>query len=50
VLVVMRVSCFFPFQATYYLNGHSFLERELNQAKVNIRKNDNVLLTVQTPG
>jgi len=42
----MRVSSFFPFQATYYLNGHSFMERELNRAKVNFRKNDNAFLAV----
>ena len=24
--IVMRVATFFPFQATYYLNGHSFIE------------------------
>jgi hypothetical protein len=44
--LVMRVSSFFPFQATYYLNGHSFMERELNRAKVNFRKNDNAFLAV----
>jgi hypothetical protein len=27
----MRVASFFPFQATYYLNGHNFIERELNR-------------------
>src|ERR1700719_1136458 len=25
--MVMRVATFFPFQTTYYLNGHSFIER-----------------------
>src|SRR5215470_4156335 len=28
--IVMRVASFLPFQATYYLNGHSFIEQELN--------------------
>ena len=32
--IVMRVATFFPFQATYYLNGHSFIEQELNRAKI----------------
>ena len=27
--MVMRVASFFPFQTTYYLNGHSFIEQEL---------------------
>jgi hypothetical protein len=30
--MVMRVASFFPFQTTYYLNGHSFIEQELNRA------------------
>jgi hypothetical protein len=43
---VMRVATFFPFQTTYYLNGHSFIEQELNRAKVTFRKNDNAFLAV----
>ena len=37
---VMRVATFFPFQTTYYLNGHSFIEHELNRANIAFRKND----------
>src|SRR5438874_3008483 len=44
--MVMRVASFFPFQATYYLNGHSFIERELARAQVGFRKNDNAFLAV----
>ena len=44
--MVMRVASFFPFQATYYLNGHSFLERELVRANVGFRKQDNAFLGV----
>ncbi len=43
---VMRVATFFPFQTTYYLNGHSFIEQELNRAKITFRKNDNAFLAV----
>ena len=43
---VMRVATFFPFQTTYYLNGHSFIEQELNRAKVGFRKDDNAFLAV----
>ena len=43
---VMRVATFFPFQTTYYLNGHNFIEQELNRAKVSFRKNDNAFLAV----
>ena len=42
----MRVASFFPFQATYYLNGHNFIERELNREKVAFRKSDNAFLKV----
>jgi len=44
--MVMRVATFFPFQTTYYLNGHSFIEQELNRAKVPFRKHDNAFLGV----
>jgi len=36
--MVMRVASFFPFQTTYYLNGHSFIERELTRAQIGFRK------------
>ena len=39
--MVMRVGSFFPFQTTYYLNGHSFIEQELKRAHIGFRKNDN---------
>src|SRR5271168_4947474 len=42
--MVIRVASFFPFQTTYYLNGHSFMEQELNKLKVGFRKNDNAFL------
>ncbi len=44
--MVMRVASFFPFQTTYYFNGHSFIEQELNRNKIGFRKNDNVFLAV----
>jgi hypothetical protein len=44
--MVMRVASFFPFQTTYYLNGHSFIERELTRAGIGFRKNDNAFLAV----
>jgi hypothetical protein len=42
----MRVASFFPFQATYYVNGHSFIEQELNRKQIGFRKNDNAFLAV----
>ena len=47
--MAMRVASFFPFQTTYYLNGHNFIEQELNRDKVSFRKNDNAFLAVSDP-
>ena len=44
--MLMRVASFLPFQTTYYLNGHSFIEQELNRAQIGFRKNDNAFLAV----
>jgi hypothetical protein len=44
--MVMRVASFFPFQTTYYLNGHSFIAQELNREGIGFRKNDNAFLAV----
>jgi hypothetical protein len=44
--IIVRVASFFPFHATYWLNGHSFVEQELKRAHVGFRKNDNAFLAV----
>ncbi len=44
--MVVRVASFFPFQTTYYLNGHSFIEQELKRAGIGFRKDDNAFLAV----
>jgi hypothetical protein len=44
--MAMRVASFFPFKTTYYLNGHNFIEQELNRKKIGFRKNDNAFLAV----
>ena len=44
--MVIRVASFFPFHATYYLNGHCFMERELTRGKVGFKKDDNAFLAV----
>ena len=43
------VGSFLPFQITYYLNGHNFIERELLRRKIQFRKNDNAFLAVADP-
>ena len=45
--IIIRVATFFPFHATYWLNGHSFIERELRRAGVGFHKNDNAFLAVE---
>ncbi len=42
--IVIRVASFFPFHTTYWLNGHSFMEQELNRKQIGFRKNDNAFL------
>ena len=44
--MAIRIASFFPFQTTYYLNGHSFIEQELTRAQIGFRKNDNAFLAV----
>jgi hypothetical protein len=44
--ILVRVASFFPFHATYWLNGHSFIERELTKAAIGFRKDDNAFLAV----
>ena len=47
--MIFRVGTFFPFQSTYWINGHSFMEQELKRLKVPFRKNDNAFLAVDDP-
>ncbi len=44
--IVLRVASFFPFHATYWLNGHSFMEQELNRSRIGFHKSDNAFLAV----
>jgi hypothetical protein len=44
--IIVRVASFFPFHATYWLNGHSFIQRELDRAGIVFRKDDNAFLAV----
>jgi hypothetical protein len=36
--IIVCVATFFPFHATYWLNGHSFLEQELNRKRIGFRR------------
>src|SRR5258708_2519555 len=44
--IIIRVASFFPFHATYWLNGHSFIEQELNRSCIGFHKSDNAFLAV----
>ena len=44
--ILVRVASFFPFHATYWLNGHSFIKQELNRKQLGFHKNDNAFLAV----
>jgi hypothetical protein len=44
--IIIRMASFFPFHATYWLNGHSFMERELARGNVGFKKDDNAFLAV----
>src|SRR6516165_5695297 len=43
------VGSFLPFQITYYLNGHHYIERQLLRHKISFRKDDNAFLAVADP-
>jgi hypothetical protein len=45
----MCVGSFLPFQITYYLNGHHYIERELLRRKIDFRKDDNAFLAAADP-
>jgi len=45
----MCVGSFLPFQITYYLNGHHYIERELLRRSIDFRKDDNAFLAVADP-
>jgi len=47
--MALCVGSFLPFSITYYLNGHSFIERELLRERILFRKDDNAFLAVADP-
>jgi len=48
--MAMCVGTYLPFLTTYYLNGHHYIEKELQREGVAYRKNDNSFLWVADPG
>lgn len=47
--LAMCVGTYLPFQTTYYLNGHNFMEIELCRQGVTFRKDDNAFLATSDP-
>jgi hypothetical protein len=47
--MVLRVASFLPFQTTWYLNAHHFIEQELARRGIRYRMNDNAFLSVDDP-
>src|ERR1700722_6856014 len=47
--LAMCISTYLPFQTTYYLNGHNFIEIELRRQGVAFRKDDNAFLSTADP-
>jgi hypothetical protein len=47
--LAMCVGTYLPFQTTYYLNGHNFIEIELRNQGVTFRKDDNAFLATSDP-
>jgi hypothetical protein len=44
--MVMRMGTFVPFEASYYLNGHSYIAQELRRQGIGFRRDDNAFLAV----
>src|SRR5437867_3944688 len=47
--LAMCVGAYLPFQTTYYLNGHNFMDIELRRQGVAFRKDDNAFLATADP-
>jgi hypothetical protein len=47
--LALCVGTYLPFQTTYYLNGHNFIEIELRRQGVAFRKDDNAFLSTSDP-
>jgi hypothetical protein len=47
--MAMCVGTFLPFRISYWLNGHSYIERELLRENVSFRKDDNAFLATDDP-
>jgi hypothetical protein len=47
--IILCVGSFLPFSTRYWINGHSFIARELQRQGVRFHKDDNAFLSVSDP-
>lgn len=45
--MILRMGTFLPFEASYWVNGHSYLERQLTRQGVKFAKRDNAFVAVE---
>ena len=45
--MILRMGTFIPFEASYWVNGHSFIERQLEKQGVKFDKRDNAFVAVE---
>ena len=45
--MIVRMGTFLPFEASYWVNGHSFIERQLERQGVKFDKRDNAFVSVE---
>ncbi|HEU4388121.1 MAG TPA: hypothetical protein VFV34_10010 [Blastocatellia bacterium] len=45
--MIMRVGTFIPFEVSFYLNGHNYIENQLRERGVKFKKDDNAFLWVE---
>jgi hypothetical protein len=45
--MILRMGTFLPFEASYWVNGHSFIERQLERQGVKFDKRDNAFVSVE---
>jgi hypothetical protein len=48
--MILRMGTFIPFEASYYLNGHSYIEGRLRRENVEFRKDDNAFVSAADVG
>jgi len=48
--MILRMGTFIPFEASYWVNGHSYIERQLERQGVKFEKRDNAFVSIEDVG